>query len=131
MSALLRPVPGRPADVARLTVDPAAIAANTRLLASRTDAEVMAVVKADGFGHGAEIVARTALANGASSRAGCCPAVNAAPPAGPPAPSAAPNRGTGSRADRHGCASWEGLNRHRHPRETPFNSRMAGQAGSQ
>lgn len=49
-----------------LTVDPAAIAANTRLLASRTDAAVMAVVKADGFGHGALTAARAALAGGAS-----------------------------------------------------------------
>ncbi|MBO9523099.1 MAG: alanine racemase [Nocardioidaceae bacterium] len=51
---------------ARLTVDPAAIAANAREIASRTDAVVMAVVKADGFGHGAVTVARTALANGAT-----------------------------------------------------------------
>jgi len=49
-----------------LTVDLAAVAANTRLFASRTSAEVMAVVKADGFGHGAVHVARTALANGAT-----------------------------------------------------------------
>ncbi|SEB81087.1 alanine racemase [Nocardioides exalbidus] len=51
----------------RLEVDLSAIAANTRLLAGRTDAEVMAVVKADGFGHGAADVARTALASGATS----------------------------------------------------------------
>lgn len=50
----------------RLEVDPAAIAANTRLLAQRATGELMAVVKADGFGHGALTVARTALANGAS-----------------------------------------------------------------
>ena len=37
---------------AMLTVDLAAVAANTRFFASRTKAEVMAVVKADGFGHG-------------------------------------------------------------------------------
>ena len=49
-----------------LTIDPAAIAANTRVLAAATTAAVMAVVKADGFGHGAALVARTALANGAS-----------------------------------------------------------------
>lgn len=47
-------------------VDLAAVAANTRLFASRTAAELMAVVKADGFGHGAAHVASTALANGAS-----------------------------------------------------------------
>ncbi|NPD04159.1 alanine racemase [Nocardioides sp. zg-1308] len=51
----------------RLEVDLSAVAANTRLLADRTDAEVMAVVKADGFGHGAADVARTALAHGATS----------------------------------------------------------------
>src|ERR1051326_1722824 len=49
-----------------LTVDLAAVAANTGLFASRTRAEVMAVVKADGFGHGSADVARTALANGAT-----------------------------------------------------------------
>ena len=49
-----------------LTVDLAAVAANLRTIASRTDAAVMAVVKADGFGHGAVDVARTALANGAT-----------------------------------------------------------------
>ena len=45
-----------------LTVDLAAVAANTRLLAQRATGELMAVVKADGFGHGAVDVARTALA---------------------------------------------------------------------
>ncbi len=49
-----------------LTVDLPAVAANTRLFTSRTRAGVMAVVKADGFGHGAVEVARTALANGAT-----------------------------------------------------------------
>jgi alanine racemase len=61
----VRTVP-RPADGPRLTVDPAAIAANTRTLAAATPAALMAVVKADGFGHGAPLVARTALAHGAS-----------------------------------------------------------------
>jgi alanine racemase len=51
---------------ATLTVDPAAIAANTRVLSAATTAAVMAVVKADGFGHGATVVARAALANGAT-----------------------------------------------------------------
>lgn len=50
----------------KAVVDLAAVAANTRLIAGRTSAEVMAVVKADGFGHGAQDVARTALANGAT-----------------------------------------------------------------
>jgi alanine racemase len=49
-----------------LSVDLAAVAANTVLFAARTDGALMAVVKADGFGHGAADVARTALANGAS-----------------------------------------------------------------
>lgn len=51
----------------RLEVDLSAIAANTRLFASRTEAQVIAVVKADGFGHGAADVARAALAHGATS----------------------------------------------------------------
>ncbi len=50
----------------QLSVDPTAIAANTRLLAARATGDLMAVVKADGFGHGAETVARTALTNGAT-----------------------------------------------------------------
>lgn len=50
----------------RLEIDLAAIAHNTRLLADRASGELMAVVKADGFGHGAVDVARTALANGAT-----------------------------------------------------------------
>ncbi|WP_331272827.1 alanine racemase [Motilibacter deserti] len=52
---------------ATLTVDLSAVAANTRLLASRAGGGLMAVVKADGFGHGAAAVARTSLANGASA----------------------------------------------------------------
>lgn len=54
------------AQGAMLTVDLAAVAANTRFFASRTKAEVMAVVKADGFGHGCVPAARTALDNGAT-----------------------------------------------------------------
>ncbi|MGQ0625138.1 MAG: alanine racemase [Sporichthyaceae bacterium] len=49
-----------------LHVDLTAVAANTALFAARTPGALMAVVKADGFGHGAVGVARTALANGAS-----------------------------------------------------------------
>ncbi len=56
--------PGRAG--ARLQVDLEAVAANTRLFAARTPGALMAVVKADGFGHGATPVARTALAHGAS-----------------------------------------------------------------
>jgi len=51
---------------ASLQVDLSAVAANTRLFAARTPGALMAVVKADGFGHGAADVARTALAQGAS-----------------------------------------------------------------
>src|SRR5262249_51392506 len=49
------------------TIDLGAIAHNTSLLAKAAGAaHLMAVVKANGFGHGAAQVARTALANGAS-----------------------------------------------------------------
>ena len=50
-----------------LEVDLGAVAANTRLIAARTAGSLMAVVKADGFGHGAVDVARTALTHGATS----------------------------------------------------------------
>ncbi|WP_151083147.1 alanine racemase [Nocardioides cynanchi] len=50
-----------------LDIDLGAVAANTRLLAARASGALMAVVKADGFGHGALDVARTALAHGATS----------------------------------------------------------------
>ncbi len=50
-----------------VAIDPAAIAANVRRLAGRAgDAEVWAVVKADGYGHGAPIAARAAVAGGAT-----------------------------------------------------------------
>ena len=51
----------------RVEIDLDAVAANTTLLARRAAGELMAVVKADGFGHGAVDVARTALAHGAGS----------------------------------------------------------------
>ena len=54
------------ATTARLEVDLDAVAANTRTLAARTPGALMAVVKADGFGHGAPAVAATALSHGAS-----------------------------------------------------------------
>src|SRR2546421_5832607 len=69
MSAAAAPAAGTRTDCAHgamLTVDLAAVAANTRFFASRTKAEVMAVVKADGFGHGCVPAARTALENGAT-----------------------------------------------------------------
>jgi alanine racemase len=49
-----------------LVVDLEAVAANSQLFAARASGELMAVVKADGFGHGSLAVARTALANGAT-----------------------------------------------------------------
>lgn len=66
--------PPRPTATATVTdglavahVDLGAIAANTRWFVARADgAALMAVVKADAFGHGAEPVARAALAAGAS-----------------------------------------------------------------
>jgi alanine racemase len=51
----------------RLVVDPAAITANTRVLAAHGPGRLMAVVKADGFGHGAAVVAAAALAGGAEA----------------------------------------------------------------
>lgn len=51
---------------AQLSVDLSAVAANAALLARRSTGELMAVVKADGFGHGGVAVARTALAHGAT-----------------------------------------------------------------
>jgi alanine racemase len=51
---------------AHAVVDLDAMAHNTSLFVGGTSAEVMAVVKADGFGHGALPVAATALASGAT-----------------------------------------------------------------
>lgn len=59
--------PATPVAPVQLLVDLAAVAHNTRLLRSRSADHLMAVVKADGFGHGAEAVARTALASGATA----------------------------------------------------------------
>lgn len=53
-------------DVPTLLVDPAAITANVRTVRAVTRGEVMAVVKADGFGHGLATVARAALTGGAT-----------------------------------------------------------------
>ncbi len=66
MTGLAAASRARPASGPRLEIDLAAIAHNARLLAERAYGELMAVVKADGFGHGAVDVARTALANGAT-----------------------------------------------------------------
>jgi alanine racemase len=51
---------------AHAVVDLDAVAHNTMIFAGHTTAAVMAVVKADGFGHGALQVAATALASGAT-----------------------------------------------------------------
>jgi alanine racemase len=51
---------------ATLQVDLGAVTANVRTIGSRTAGELMAVVKADGFGHGQIDVARAALAGGAA-----------------------------------------------------------------
>jgi alanine racemase len=51
---------------AEVRVDLDAIRGNVELLRARTTAEVMAVVKADGYGHGMLPVARAALAGGAT-----------------------------------------------------------------
>lgn len=49
-----------------VTVSQSAISTNTALLRTHCGTRVMAVVKADGFGLGAELIARAALAGGAS-----------------------------------------------------------------
>lgn len=53
-------------ELAEAVVDLDAVAHNVRVIRSATAAEVMAVVKADAFGHGMAPVARTALAAGAT-----------------------------------------------------------------
>jgi tRNA threonylcarbamoyl adenosine modification protein YjeE len=50
----------------RVEVDAAAITANTRVLAARVGVPVCGVVKADGYGHGAELAARAMLEGGAT-----------------------------------------------------------------
>jgi alanine racemase len=54
------------ATLCEATIDLGAIAHNTELIAETAGTAVMAVVKADGFGHGMLPVARTALAHGAT-----------------------------------------------------------------
>lgn len=51
---------------AEVRIDLKAISSNVALLAGSTSAQVMAVVKGDGYGHGAVPAARAALAGGAS-----------------------------------------------------------------
>jgi hypothetical protein len=64
--AVVVPLRAPPRAAGTVTIDWTAIAANTRLLADRARGELMAVVKADGFGHGGVEVATAALANGAT-----------------------------------------------------------------
>lgn len=66
MTVLAAPVPTTPTVGPLRTVLPAAIAANVRRVTARGH-DLVAVVKADGYGHGAEVVGRTALAAGASA----------------------------------------------------------------
>ena len=60
--------PGRTAQPrpVEALIDLSAIAHNTRVLKDHTNGHLMAVVKGDGFGHGAVEVAQTTLANGAT-----------------------------------------------------------------
>ena len=61
------PISLRPGVLAEAVVDLGAIAHNVRVLREHAGgAQLMAVVKADGYGHGATQVARTALAAGAA-----------------------------------------------------------------
>jgi alanine racemase len=61
------PISLSPGVLAEAVVDLGAIAHNVRVLCRHAGAaQVMAVVKADGYGHGATAVARTALAAGAA-----------------------------------------------------------------
>ncbi|GAA2998022.1 alanine racemase [Actinokineospora diospyrosa] len=53
-------------SAATLTIDLSAVAENTRRFVRAGSPAVLAVVKADGFGHGLADVARTAVANGAT-----------------------------------------------------------------
>ncbi|QUX29012.1 alanine racemase [Nocardiopsis akebiae] len=60
-------VPGHPASpLGEALVDISAIAHNVRFMAKRTNSEILAVVKANGFGHGAVEVARASLEAGAT-----------------------------------------------------------------
>lgn len=61
------PFPRRVPTRTTLAVDLGAVAANARRLADAATGALMAVVKADGFGHGAVPIARAALAGGAGS----------------------------------------------------------------
>lgn len=67
VTPISEPISLTPGLLAEAMVDLGAIAHNVRVLRERVgQAEVMVVVKADGYGHGATRVARTALAAGAA-----------------------------------------------------------------
>src|SRR5690606_9047908 len=66
MTAVLAPVSLSRVHAPTLQTFTDAISANTTRVRAATDAGVMAVVKADGFGHGAVPVARAAVAAGAT-----------------------------------------------------------------
>lgn len=53
-------------SVPALVIDTTAVTANVRTIGAATSGEVMAVVKADAFGHGTAAVARASLAGGAT-----------------------------------------------------------------
>ncbi|MES1203543.1 MAG: alanine racemase, partial [Pseudomonadota bacterium] len=58
-------VPDTPRRLARLTVSPQAAAANWKFFAQRSAGETGAVVKADGYGLGADLIAPALAAAGA------------------------------------------------------------------
>lgn len=64
----LRSFPMEAGSLSDAVIDLAAIAHNVGVLRSRTRAQIMAVVKADAYGHGAVPAARAALAAGAALR---------------------------------------------------------------
>lgn len=64
--------PRRPDRPTWIEVDVEALAHNTRLIRETCGVPVMAVLKADAYGHGAERMARVVLANGAESIAAAC-----------------------------------------------------------
>jgi alanine racemase len=66
MSRVAAPVTAPVTAPVRLIIDPDAIRHNTATFVELTRTPVMAVVKGDGYGHGAETMARAALAGGAT-----------------------------------------------------------------
>ncbi|MBO9627351.1 MAG: alanine racemase [Microbacterium sp.] len=66
MTALLAPATLSRLDAPTLQTIPSAVGANVARVRAATDAAIMAVVKADGYGHGAVPVARAAVDAGAT-----------------------------------------------------------------